>query len=207
MAKNLFNASIKYFQSDGGTEYVNHSFTAFLCHLGIQHRISCPHTPQQNGIAKRKHRHIADMTRTLLAAAHGPLTLWVKAALTTVHLINLILTSTLNWSTPHTLLFGQTPVYSHLRTFGCMCFLYLRNYVPDKLMPRSLECVFVGYSASHKVYRCLDHATGRVYIFRHVVFNEDVFPFATALGHQPTAYVELTLCPIVAPHLLAHCPP
>lgn len=32
MAKNLFNASIKYFQSDGGTEYVNHSFFEF-CHL------------------------------------------------------------------------------------------------------------------------------------------------------------------------------
>lgn len=60
-------------------------------------------------------------------------------------------------------------------------------------MPRSIKCVFVGYSVSDKGYRCLDRATGRVYISRHVVFNEDVFPFAIALAQQPNAYVELTL--------------
>lgn len=107
MDKNLFNASIKYFQSDGGSEYVNHSFQDFLHHLGIQHRLSYPQTPQQNGLDERKHRYIADMTRTLLAAAHAPLTLCVEAALTSIHLINLLHTSTLNWFTPHTLLFGR----------------------------------------------------------------------------------------------------
>ena len=120
MAKNLFNASIKYFQSDGSTEYVNHSFTEYLRQFGIQHRLSYPHTPQQNGIAERKHRHITDMTRTLLATAHVPLTLWVEVALTSIHLINLLPTPTLGWTTPYTLLFGRPPVYSHLRTFGCM---------------------------------------------------------------------------------------
>lgn len=198
MAKNLFNASIKYFQSDGGTEYVNHSFSVLLHHLGIQHRLSCPHTPQQNGLAERKHRHIANMTRTLLAAASAPLTLWVEAALTSVHLINLLPISTLQWSTPYTFLFGRPPIYSHLRTFGYMCFPYLGPYVHDKLMPRSIKCVFVGYSATHKGYRCLDRATGRVYISRHVVFNEEVFLFANPLGHQPPAYVELDIHPVVA---------
>ena len=62
-------------------------------------------------------------------------------------------------------------------------------------MPRSVECVFVGYSASHKGYRCLDRATGRVYISRHVVFNEDAFPFATSLGLQSNTHVELVLYP------------
>ncbi|KAB2625402.1 hypothetical protein D8674_017062 [Pyrus ussuriensis x Pyrus communis] len=134
---------------------------------GIQHHLSGPHTPQQNGLAERKHRHIADMTRTLLAAASAPLTLWVEAALTSVHLINLFPTSTLQWSTPYTLLLGRPPIYSHLRTFRC--------------------------------YRCLDRATGRVYISRHVVFNKEAFPFATPLGQHPNAYVELDIHPVVAP--------
>ena len=138
------------------------------------------------------------MTHTLLAAAHVPLTLWVEAALTSVHLINLLPTPTLGWTTPYTLLFGRPLVYSHLRTFGCICFPYLGNYVHNKLMPRSVECVFVGYSASHKGYRCLDRATGRVYISRHVVFTDDAFPFATSLGPQSNTHVELILYPTTA---------
>lgn len=39
--------------------------------------------------------------------------------------------------------------------------------------PRSLQCVFLGYSNQHKCYRCLFPPTGRVYISRLVVFDED----------------------------------
>ncbi|KAM1349255.1 hypothetical protein TB1_003404 [Malus domestica] len=41
--------------------------------------------------------------------------------------------------------------------------------------------------------------TGCIYISRHVVFNEAVFPFATSLGHPPTTYVELEIHPTVIP--------
>jgi hypothetical protein len=29
----------------------------------------------------------------------------------------------------------------------------------------------------HKGFKCLDHASGRIYISRHVVFEETIFPF------------------------------
>lgn len=38
--------------------------------------------------------------------------------------------------------------------------------------------MFLGYSAQHKGYKCLDISSGRVYISRDVVFDEGVFPFA-----------------------------
>ncbi|KAB2607265.1 hypothetical protein D8674_006982 [Pyrus ussuriensis x Pyrus communis] len=39
---------------------------------GIHHQLSCPHTPQQNGCAERKHRHIVETARTLLTVSQAP---------------------------------------------------------------------------------------------------------------------------------------
>ncbi|GKE62602.1 retrovirus-related pol polyprotein from transposon TNT 1-94, partial [Tanacetum coccineum] len=42
---------------------------------------------------------------------------------------------------------------------------------------RSTPCVFLGYSPSHHGYHCLDIFIERLYIARHVHFNEAQFPF------------------------------
>jgi hypothetical protein len=44
---------------------------------------------------------------------------------------------------------------------------------------RSKRCVFLGYSTLHKGVKCLDVTIGRVYISRDVVFDENIFPFAS----------------------------
>ena len=51
----------------GGVEYRN--LNSFFNKLGISHRVSCPHTHQQNGAVERKHRHIVEAGLTLLAHA------------------------------------------------------------------------------------------------------------------------------------------
>ena len=59
LAENQFNTKIKGLQTEGGGEYKG--LVPLLQSCGIQHRVSCPYTPQQNGMAKRKHRHITEM--------------------------------------------------------------------------------------------------------------------------------------------------
>ena len=199
MVRNQFKSSVQIFQCDGGTEFINSKFTDFCHKLGIHQRRSCPHTPQQNGLAERKHRHIADMTRTLLSTSHAPLDLWVEAALTSVYLINLLPTPTLGWSSPYYMLFRKHPTYSHLRTFGCACFPHLGSYVSNKLQPRSTECVLLGYSSNHKGYRCLDRVNQRVYVSRHVIFNEHKFPFdSVQVQHGSSSLATLELLPLHA---------
>lgn len=65
--ENLFGCKIIYFQIDGGKEY--EKLQSLFSHHGITHRLSYPHTYEQNGSAECKHRHIMDTGLTLLAHA------------------------------------------------------------------------------------------------------------------------------------------
>ena len=55
MIHTQFGKSIKNIQSDSWGEYIFGEFSTFLSEKGIIHQKSCPHTPQLNGIAERKH--------------------------------------------------------------------------------------------------------------------------------------------------------
>ena len=43
-------------RSDRGGEFINHSFITYYKEHGIKHELSCPRTPQQNGVVERKNR-------------------------------------------------------------------------------------------------------------------------------------------------------
>ncbi|RVW28894.1 hypothetical protein CK203_111939 [Vitis vinifera] len=45
-------------------DYSRSQFTSFMSHHGILHQSSCAHTPQQNGVAERKNRHLVETART-----------------------------------------------------------------------------------------------------------------------------------------------
>ncbi|KAL6175680.1 hypothetical protein ACLB2K_052319 [Fragaria x ananassa] len=138
------------------------------------------------------------MARTLLLTSSTPQDLWAEAVLTSVYIINLLPTPTLNWDTPHKRLYGHSPSYSSLRVFGCSCFPYLGPLSSNKLSNQSVECVFIGYSPHHKGYRCLDPQTNRVYISRHVLFNENDFPYTrlqVPTNSAPIEFVSLSLPP------------
>ena len=69
------------------------------------------------------------------------------------------------------------PDFNFLRVFGCAYWPYLRPYNKHKMDFRSKTCVFLGYSVSHRGYKCLDVSTGKIYVSRHVVFYESLFPY------------------------------
>lgn len=106
---------IKSFQSEGGGEFT--ALSSYLSSHGIHHRVSCPYTPQQNGLAERKHRYIIDIGLTLLAQAKLPRSFWHEAFHTVVHLINKLPTFVLHNNTPLELLFKTKPNYMFLKSF------------------------------------------------------------------------------------------
>ena len=72
MVETQFSIKIKTLRSDGGGEYTSSAFKSYLLQHGITHQISCPYTPQQNGLVERKHRHLVETTITLLSQALMP---------------------------------------------------------------------------------------------------------------------------------------
>ncbi|RVW19866.1 Retrovirus-related Pol polyprotein from transposon RE1 [Vitis vinifera] len=71
-----FNISIRVLRSDNAREYFSAPFTSFMSHHGILHQSSCAHTPQQNGVAERKNRHLVETARTILLHSNVPFRFW-----------------------------------------------------------------------------------------------------------------------------------
>ena len=188
LVETQFNLSIKNLQSNNGGE-----FKALAPHLakhGIHHQFSCPYTPEQNGRAERKIRHIVETGLALLNTASLSLKFWTYAFQTAVHLINCMPTPTLQHMSPFQILFHKLPDYRFFKTFGCLCYPYLRPYSSNKLLHRLAPCIFLGYNLSHKGYLCLHHSTNRIYITRLAIFDESNFLFhsSTSLPSSSTSF-------------------
>lgn len=156
LVENQFRCKIGSFQCDGGGEFISTTFLQHIEQCGIQQFISCPYTPQQNGLAERKHRHLVELGLSMMFDSKMPQKYWVEAFSTANFLINLLPTTALKLKhSPYQQLYGKTPDYTSLRTFGCACFPTLRDYAHNKIDPRSLKCVFLGSNDKYKGYRCL----------------------------------------------------
>ncbi|KAL0561728.1 hypothetical protein IC582_002169 [Cucumis melo] len=173
--KNQFNKTLKIFQSDNWGEYMK--IQKLCLTMGINCRFSCPYTSAQNGRIERKHRHVVESGLTLLAQASISLNYWWEAFLTAVILINGMPTPTLQGMSPIEILFARKLNFSELKVFGCACFSCLRPYQSNKFEQHSEKCVFLGPSPVHKrVSAC--QKTGRIFVSRHMRFNESEFPFS-----------------------------
>ncbi|KAA8544767.1 hypothetical protein F0562_019529 [Nyssa sinensis] len=181
--------------SDEGGEFASSPFKQYLHQHGIHHQSACPKTPEQNGKAERMHRSITELGLAMMFHAQLPSRFWLDCFSTTVFLLNRLPSITLDMDSSYARMYGKVPDYGTFRVFGSQCFPYLGAYCRNKLEPKSLPCVFLGYSTKHKGYKCLYPPTGRVYVSRHVVFDESLLPYSkpTALYGEPPVEGEFCI--------------
>ncbi|KAL6328004.1 hypothetical protein AAG906_031348 [Vitis piasezkii] len=127
----------------------------FLAQEGIVHLSSCVDTPQQNGIAERKNRHLLEVARSLMFSMNVPKLFWGQAVLTAAYLINRMPSRVLKFQTPCQILLKSFPTTRLISTvppkiFGCSVFVHINQQHRSKLDPRSLKCIFLGYSSNQK---------------------------------------------------------
>ncbi|KAJ9542741.1 LOW QUALITY PROTEIN: hypothetical protein OSB04_029247 [Centaurea solstitialis] len=169
--KTQFQTSIKTLRSDNAKEYLSQSVQSYMLQNGIIHESSCVDTPAQNGVAERKNRHLLEVARALLFQMSVPKPFWADAVATACFLINRMPSVVLNGDTPFSVF--ETPLPIEPKIFGSTCFV--RDTRPNitKLDPKSLKCVFLGYSRLQKGYRCFFSALNRYIVSRDVTFHEN----------------------------------
>ncbi|CAI5944188.1 unnamed protein product [Closterium sp. NIES-65] len=162
-----------------GGEFSSALLGAFCRAHGIHQTFTLPASPQQNGIAERRIGMVMDVARASMIHAAAPHFLVRYAA----HQINLqprvslpVTSPTLRWT-------GKVGDASAFRVWGSRAFVC--NLTADKLPPRAVPCVFLGFPYDASGWQFYHPTSRRVLSSQDVTFDESVpyyhlFPNHTA---------------------------
>ena len=162
---------VKVLRTDRGGEFTSNEFHVFCDEHGINKQLTAPYTPEQNGVAERKNRTVVEMARSMLKQKGMPDSFWAEGVAAAVHILNISPTKAVWDQTPYEAWNGNKPLVSHLRVFGCICYVLIKT-ARHKLDQKSQKHVFIGYCPNSKAYRLYDPLSGKVTISRDVVFDE-----------------------------------
>jgi len=115
-----FNLPILKLFSNNGEEFVK--LKHFLATHDISHLTTPPHTPEINGTAERRHRHIVETGRALLHHVKLPGQFWSFVFNIATYLINRMPTTIIYMKSPYEVLFDKPLDYNRVHAFGCLCF-------------------------------------------------------------------------------------
>jgi len=76
MVENQSGCKIQFLRSDNGKEYTSTQFNMFCEEAGIEHQLTTPYTPQQNGVSERRNRYVMEMARCMLHEKVMPKHFW-----------------------------------------------------------------------------------------------------------------------------------
>jgi hypothetical protein len=107
---------------------------------------------------------------------HVPKRFWGDAILTAAFLINRMPSRVLQFKTPlHTLSQHHSlPSLLNIppKVFGCTCYIHVHQHQRGKMDTRAHKCLFVGYSATQKGYKCYHPHSGKLFVSMNVTFLE-----------------------------------
>ena len=157
LAENQSGHRLKCLRTDNGGEYMSRAFEQLCDERGIKRQLTAPYTPPQNDMAERMNRTIQERVRSMLSHVGLPEHFWTKAVTTAVHIINRLPCSGIDFQVVEEIWIGKPPSYAHLRVFGCEAFCHVPKDKHNKLDPKSVKCIFLGYGdAGEMGYRLWD---------------------------------------------------
>nr|GEX10204.1 retrotransposon protein, putative, Ty1-copia subclass [Tanacetum cinerariifolium] len=146
--ENQLGKTIKSLRSDRGGKYMSQEFLDHLKDHGIIAHRTPPYTPQHNGVSERRNRTLLDMVRSMMSQTTLPKSFWDYALETATRILNMVPTKKVE----------KTP--------------YERDTLtkPDKLEPRAIKCIFVGYPKETMGYSFYYPPENKVLVARNAEF-------------------------------------
>ncbi|CAI7867490.1 unnamed protein product, partial [Closterium sp. NIES-54] len=160
--------------SDRGGEFSSARLGAFCRAQGIRQNFTLPASPQQNGIAERRIGMVMDVARTSMIHAAAPHFLWPFAIQYAAHQLNLQPRVSLPETSPTLLWTGKVGDASAFRVWGSRAFV--RDLSADKLSPRAVPCVFLGFPPDAPGWQFYHPTSCHVLSSQDVTFDESVLP-------------------------------
>ncbi|CAI7904611.1 unnamed protein product [Closterium sp. NIES-54] len=178
--------------SDRGEEFSSARLGAFCRARGIRQTFTLPASPQQNGIAERRIGMVMDVARTSMIHAAAPHFLWPFAVQYAAHQLNLQPRVSVPETSPTLQWTGKDGDASVFRVWGSRAFV--RDLSADKLSPRAVPCVFVGFPPDAPGWQFYHPTSHRVLSSQDVTFDESVpyyrlFPYRTAPLPPPPLFL------------------
>src|SRR5436190_10643897 len=170
--KNQTGRKIKYLRSDNGGEYRDNRFIEFCKQQGITRHFTVKKTPQQNGTAKRRNRTLMEKERCMRLHAGLPKIFWAESVNYAAYLVNRSPSTLLNAKCVEEVWSGKDIDYSTLRVFGCKAYVHIPSDERNKLKPKSLECIFLGFEKGVKGYRLWDPKNKKKALSKDTIFDE-----------------------------------
>ncbi|CAI7879132.1 unnamed protein product [Closterium sp. NIES-53] len=177
---------------DRGGEFSSARLGAFCRAWGIRQTFTLLASPQQNGIAERRIGMVMDVARTSMIHAAVPHFMWPFAVQYTAHQLNLQPRVSVPETSPTLRWTGKVGDASAFRVWGSRAFV--RDLSADKLSPRAVPCVFLGFPPDAPGWQFYHPTSRRVLSSQDVTFDESVpyyrlFPYRTAPLPPPPLFL------------------
>jgi hypothetical protein len=140
-------------------------------------------------------RTLVEMTKTMLDEHRTPRRFWADAISTAYYISNQFFLRSILHLTPFQLRFGRKPSVSHLKPFGCKCFV-LKCENLNKFESHSSDGISLGYISHDKSYRVFNFETNTVVELYDVIFDEtapcphDVFECAGGKEMKEIIFID-----------------
>ncbi|CAI7851557.1 unnamed protein product, partial [Closterium sp. NIES-54] len=169
--------------SDRGGEFSSARLGAFCRAQGICQTFTLTASPQQNGIAERRIGMVMDVARTSMIHAAAPHFLWPFAVQYAAHQLNLQPRVSVPETSPTLRWTGKVGDASAFRVWGSRAFV--RDLSADKLSPRAVPCVFLGFPPDAPGWQFYHPTSRRILSSQDVTFEESV-PFYRLFSYRTT---------------------
>ncbi|KAG7564248.1 Zinc finger CCHC-type [Arabidopsis suecica] len=97
---------------------------------------------------------------------------WAEVVSTACYIVNMVYVKPGTKTTPYEIWKRKSPNLSHLRVFGCVCYILNNKEQLGKFASRSDEGIFLGYSTNSSAYKMYNKRTNVIGDAVNVVFDD-----------------------------------